>query len=192
MRLLLASTSKFKSDIFNKVHLKHTNIKTSYVEEEKRNENVYEYVMDLALGKAKNTIKLDDSIVIGLDTVVYIDNEIIEKPKNKEEVRFNLRRASGKEISVITGICLINNQNGEIIRDYQETKISFNEIVEDDIEYYLANEPELMYVSGFVIETIISNFINKIEGSFYNILGAPVEKIYFYLKKWGIHLKDLI
>ena len=49
-----------------------------------------------------------------------------------------------------------------------------------------------MYVSGFVIETIISNFINKIEGSFYNILGAPVEKIYFYLKKWGIHLKDLI
>ena len=48
-----------------------------------------------------------------------------------------------------------------------------------------------MYASGFIVETIISNFIKNINGSYYNILGVPVEKVYEYLLKWNIHLKDL-
>lgn len=53
------------------------------------------------------------------------------------------------------------------------------------------NEPDVMYASGFIIETIMSNFIDEICGSYYNILGVPVEKIYEYLRSWNIHLKDL-
>mgnify|MGYP004640847743 FL=1 len=48
-----------------------------------------------------------------------------------------------------------------------------------------------MYASGFIIETVISNFIENINGSYYNILGIPVEKIYKYLLDWNMHLKDL-
>ena len=64
-------------------------------------------------------------------------------------------------------------------------------IKKQNIEYYIQNEPDIMYASGFIVETIISNFIKNINGSYYNILGVPVEKVYEYLLKWNIHLKDL-
>lgn len=97
----------------------------------------------------------------------------------------------GKTTSVITGITLINKYTNEIVQDFQETKITLDEISDEDIEYYINNEPGVMFTSGFIVETIVSNFIKNINGSFYNILGVPVEKIYEHLLDWNIHLKDL-
>ena len=85
----------------------------------------------------------------------------------------------------------INKYNNEIVQDFQETKITLNNISDEDIEFYIENEPGVLYASGFIVETIVSNFVKSIEGSFYNILGVPVEKIYEHLTKWNIHLKDL-
>ena len=120
-----------------------------------------------------------------------MDNKIIEKPKSIEEARNNLKMASGKTTLVITGICLINQEKNEIIKTFQESKVIMNKISDEDIDFYINNEPDIMYASGFIIETVASNFINKIDGSFYNILGVPVEKICENLLKWDIHLKDL-
>lgn len=86
---------------------------------------------------------------------------------------------------------MINKYNNEIVQDFQETKITLNNISDEDIEFYIENEPGVLYASGFIVETIVSNFVKSIEGSFYNILGVPVEKIYEHLTKWNIHLKDL-
>lgn len=87
---------------------------------------------------------------------------------------------------------MINKYNNEIVQDFQETKITLNNISDEDIEFYIENEPGVLYASGFIVETIVSNFVKSIEGSFYNILGVPVEKIYEHLTKWNIHLKDLM
>ena len=192
MKLILASTSKFKNKILDQVSMHHDNIESDFDETNVNNNNVYEYVQTLSLGKAKSVEnKVKEGIILGLDTVVYVDNKIIEKPHSLEEARNNLKLSSGKTSSVITGIALINKYTNEIIQDYQETKITLNEICDEDINYYIENEPNAMYASGFVIETVASNFIKNINGSFYNILGVPVEKIYDYLIKWNIHLKDL-
>lgn len=191
MKLILASESKFKKEILNKVGLKHTSKKGE--EAHIHEENPYNYVKKQALKKAEsiNDNKKVDQIIIGLDTIVLINDKIIEKPTNYEEVKENLRNASNNTTKVVTGYSLINKKTNEIITDYQETLISFNEINEEEIDYYIKNEPDALYVSGFVIETICSNFIKKIEGSYYNILGVPVEKIYLILKSWDITLKDL-
>lgn len=192
MKLILASTSKFKNKILDQVSMNHDNIESDFDETNVNNNNVYEYVKTLSLGKAKSVEnKVKEGIILGLDTVVYVDNKIIEKPHSLEEARNNLKLSSGKTSSVITGIALINKYTNEIIQDYQETKITLNEICDEDINYYIENEPNAMYASGFVIESVASNFIKNINGSFYNILGVPVEKIYEYLIKWNIHLKDL-
>lgn len=192
MELILASTSKFKSDVLNKACMKHKMIDSDFDENSINSENVYDYVKKLSLGKAKSIEnKIDEGIILGLDTVVYVDGKILEKPKDIEEAKNNLRISSNKTTLVITGITLINKFTNEIISDYQETKITLKEINEDDINFYIENEPNFMYASGFVVESVISNFIEKIEGSFYNILGIPVEKIYEYLLNWNIHLKDL-
>lgn len=191
MKLVLASTSKIKNEILNKVGMKHSNVKSTFEEVSNNKEDVYEYVKELAYGKACNACMDDKSIILGLDTVVYVNGKILEKPKSIDETKQNLKICSSNTSYVITGIALINKYNNQVINDYAETKVILNDICDEDIEYYIENEPDVMYASGFVIETIASNFIKKIDGSFYNILGVPVEKIYEYLKGWNIHLKDL-
>ena len=116
---------------------------------------------------------------------------LLALPKASSEARYNINLCKNKTTSVITGIALINTVTKEIINDYQETKITLSDICQEDIEYYIQNEPDIMYASGFIVETIISNFIKNINGSYYNILGVPVEKVYEHLLKWNIHLKDL-
>ncbi len=190
MKITLASTSKFKNNILDIVHLKHDKV-NPHCEEISTKSNPYEYVSELALQKAKSIINHNTDIIIGLDTIVLINDKIIEKPSNIEEAKENLRKSSNNTTKVITGIALINKITNERKVTYQETLVTFNKIKEEDIEYYIENEKDALYASGFIIETICSNFIKEIQGSYYNILGVPVEKIYEILNNWNIYLKDI-
>lgn len=189
--ITLASTSKFKSAIFSQVKLKHTCM-ASTCEEISSQTDPYEYVKELAYNKANSLKnKAKSNIIIGLDTIVLINNKIIEKPKSLAEARNNLVDSSNNSSKVITGISIINQNTNEVITDYQESTIYLKSIAKEDIDFYLVNEPDIMYSSGFIVENIASNFIDKIEGSYYNILGAPVEKIYEILNSMNIYLKDI-
>lgn len=190
MEIVLASTSKFKSDILSRCHIKHKCMSIDY-EENSNESNYIEYVKELALGKAECLRDKVNGIIIGIDNVVVVDDKIIEKPKSIEEARSNLVNSSNKVSKVVSGLAIIDTINNKIINTYQETLVYMNEISEDDIDYYLNNEEGIMYAAGFIIENIASNFINKIDGSYYNILGVPVEKIYEILKDMGYSLKDV-
>lgn len=192
MKVFLATTSKFKNGILDTVGIKHSMFESSFDENSIIENNVYEYVKKLSLGKANSVIdKVDDGLIIGLDTVVYADNKVLEKPKDPKEAREAIEMCKNNITSVITGIAIVNTKTKKIINDYCETKVTLRDIEPVDVDYYMENEPNIMYVSGFVIETIISNFIDKIEGSYYNILGVPVETIYKYINNMGYNLKDL-
>lgn len=189
--ITLASTSKFKSEILNRVGLKHTCM-ASTCKETSSLTNPYDYVVELANNKALNIKdKASTDIIIGLDTIVLTNNKIIEKPKSLAEAKQNIVDSSSNFSKVITGISIINKKTNEIVNTHQETIIYFKKINDNDIDYYLENEPDIMYASGFIIENIASNFIDKIEGSYYNILGAPVEKIYEILNNMDVYLKDI-
>ncbi len=185
MKLILASTSKFKSQILNTTFLKHETAETNY-EENSNETDIYKYVQELALGKAKSVNK--EGVILGLDTVCLINGKIVEKPSSIEEAKQNIRNSSNNTISVVTGIALIDGD--KVIIDYAETIISFNEISEEDINFYIEHEKDAMYASGFIVETVLSNFIKEIKGSYYNILGVPTEKIYQNLQKLAYNLKD--
>lgn len=190
MKITLASTSKFKNQILDTVHLKHDQVSPN-CEEISHYKDPYDYVKDIANQKLESISNYNTDILISLDTIVLINNKIVEKPKTIEEAKDNLRNSSNNTSKVITGIAMLNKTTNEKVITYQETLVTFNEIAEEDIEFYTENEKDAMYASGFIVETICSNFINKIEGSYYNILGVPVEKIYEILKKWGIKLKNI-
>lgn len=190
MKITLASTSKFKNQILDTVHIKHEQISPN-CEEISNHQDPYEYVKDIAKQKLDSVSNHNTEIIISLDTIVLINTKIVEKPNTIEETKNNLRNSSNNTSKVITGIAMLNKNTNEVIVDYQETIVSFNEIDEEDIEFYIQNEPDAIYASGFIIETICSNFIKKIEGSYYNILGVPVEKIYQILRNWGIKLKNI-
>lgn len=190
MEVVLASTSKFKSDILSRCHIKHKCMGIDY-EENSNESNYIEYVKELALGKAECLRNEVNGIIIGIDNVVVVDDVIIEKPKSIEEAKSNLVKSSNNVSKVVSGLAVIDTINNKVINTYQETLVYLNEISDEDIEYYINNEDGIMYAAGFIIENIASNFINKIEGSYYNILGVPVEKIYEILKDMGYSLKDI-
>lgn len=192
MKVVLATTSKFKNQIMDTVGIRHSMIESDFDEDLVNEKDVYEYVKKLALGKASSVKdKVNNSIIIGLDTINYVDGIIQEKPKDLVDVRKNIEMCKNNTTKVITGICIINQNTNDIISTYAETKVTLRDIDDIDIDYYMENEPDIMYASGFILETILSNFIDKIEGSYYNILGVPVEVIYRYINDMGYNLKDL-
>ena len=192
MKLILASTAKNKSDILNTVMIKHECKGSDFNERAVECKNVYDYVKELSLGKAKDVAnKVSNSVILGLDTVCVIGGEVVLKPKSVEDVKNSIRKSSGSTNKVITGIALIDQTTGKTINTYSETKVTFKHIDEDMIDYYAKHEPNAMYASGFIVETFLSNFIDKIEGSYYNILGVPCEKIFDGLKELGYNIFDI-
>lgn len=191
INLVLASTSKYRRQILDQVFLKHTAIASDFEEKSNNRKDPYNYVKELSMGKAQSVAKkVKNSIIIGMDTVVVANDEIMEKPKSVEEAKRYIKLCSNNFSRVITGITIINQLNGQVINTYSETKVYFKEIPDEEIEFYIQNEPYALNSSGFVIETVMSNFIKRIDGTYNNILGAPVEVIYDYLAKWGYSLKD--
>ena len=192
MKVVLATTSKFKNQILDTVGIKHSMIESNFDEDLVKEKDIYEYVKKISFGKACSVKdKVNNSIIIALDTINYVDGIIQEKPKDLKEARKSIELCKNNTAKVITGICIINQKTNEIINDYAETKVTLRNIDKVDIDYYMENEPNLMYASGFILETILSNFIEKIDGSYYNILGVPVETIYKYINNMGYNLKDL-
>lgn len=132
-----------------------------------------------------------------------MNNDFEELSPNKDNVYQYVKDLSYGKIksieekvdkAIILGIDTIVLSVNKILEkpnNKEETKITLDEISDEDIEYYINNEPGVMFTSGFIVETIVPNFIKNINGSFYNILSVPVEKIYEHLLDWNIHLKDL-
>lgn len=192
MKLILASTSKYKSNVLNQAGLKHFVVESDFDEDSVEKNDVYDYVKKLSYGKALSVAdKVNEGIIIGMDTIVYVDGKILEKPEDLSVARGYIEICSDNTASVITGLTLINKETNAMVNTYCESKVTLRKIDEEDIDYYIENEPNILYSSGFIIETIMSNFIDKIEGSFYNILGIPVETIYKYVYDMGYKLKDL-
>lgn len=193
MKLYLASGAKHKKSILDKTFLKHELVGSDFNEETiSFNGDYYDYVMKLSMGKAESSLnKVEKGIVLGLDTVTVIKGKLAEKPKSYAEALENLKNASNSFTRVITGVSLINKETGEKQSTYQETKVFFNEITQADIDYYFEMEPGYKYAAGMIAETVLSNLINRIDGSFYNVIGVPVEKIYECLRNWNINLNDL-
>lgn len=184
-KIILATSSKFKSDLLKSAGIEHICIESDFIEKSEE-KDIYNWSKDIAFGKAKEVAKKIEEkniIVIGVDTIVYCEGKIYTKPSSLENVFGNMQELNGKKSSVITGICVINKENGKVLKDYAETFIYLNKMTEEEIRYYINNEEYVLQASGFVVENILSRHIKKIEGSYVNILGMPNETIYNMLKE---------
>ena len=105
MKITLASTSKFKNQILDTVKIKHNQIAPTS-EEISNHKDPYEYVKDIAKQKLDSVTNYQTDILISLDTIVLINDKIVEKPKTIEEAKANLRNSTNNTSKVITGIAI--------------------------------------------------------------------------------------
>lgn len=192
MRIILASASKQRQDIFNMIGLKYDVI-ISDVPEESNQTEPDKYVEELSLTKAKSVKKQikDKAIIISADTIIYSNNKIYEKPKSKEEAYSNLKELSNNKCTAYTGITLIDLYKEKVICSSSKVNVYFNEIKDEEAKWYVNNEEKIFKCCGFVPLGKAALFINKIEGDYNTLLGISPSIVYNKLKELGYSVNDL-
>ena len=131
-----------------------------------------------------------DELVVTADTVVIVDNEILGKPVDEDEARKMLRKLSGRSHEVITGVCLTTC---ELQRSFAVTsEVTFKKLSEEEIEYYVKNYHPLDKAGAYGIQEWIGYIgVTSLYGSYFNVMGMPVQRIYEELRNtFGFELKQ--
>ncbi len=184
MDIILASKSPRRREILENTKVKFS-VKESKIEEViKESELPKQTVMRLAYEKALDVAKNNHkSVVIGADTIVVINEQILGKPKNEEEAYNMIKLLSGKTHYVITGFALINLNLDKTIIDCEVSKVTFKELTKECINDYISTKESLDKAGAYGIQGFGSLLVKSIEGDYFNIVGLPISKVSDYLKK---------
>lgn len=190
--MILASASPRRKDILSNIGVKFgifTADCDEYIEEGTEPENA---VMLLSMKKCAASAKYfsgEDKIVIGADTVVVFENEILTKPKDKEDAHIMLKRLSGKTHSVLTGVSILRTSDAKCESFYEKTDVKFKDLTDEEISAYIATGEPLDKAGSYGIQGIGSVFIEKIDGDYFNVVGLPVSRLCEKLKnEFGINI----
>lgn len=190
MKLILASNSRTRKEVLDKVGLSYDVI-PSDIEENSDKTDPKEYVMDLSKQKADAVAKkIKDGVIISADSIIYIDNKKLEKPKTKEQAKKMLLNLSGRVNYAVTGVTIIDLYQNKSITLNEVTEVYFDELSDEEIDWYIENEQYIFERCGYSIAGKSAIYIPKINGDYYNILGMPISRIYKEFNKLGYKLSD--
>ncbi len=183
MEIILASKSPRRREILENAKVRFS-IEESQIDEViKLNELPKETVMRLAYEKALDVANRNrNSLVIGADTIVVINDTILGKPKDDIEAFSMLKLLSGKTHYVITGFALINLSLDKKIIDCQVSQVTFKELSEQCIKDYLQTKESLDKAGAYGIQGYGGLLVENIQGDYFNIVGLPISKISDCLK----------
>lgn len=135
-----------------------------------------EAAIEVARQKAREVaLKHPKGCVIGADTIVLLDHTILGKPKDEAEAAAMLKQLSGREHTVYTGVCIINN--GEENTFAEATKVEFYPLSEKDITEYVESGEPMDKAGAYGIQGLGCLLIKRIEGDFFNVMGFPVARV---------------
>jgi septum formation protein len=189
--LILASKSPRRIEALKRLKIPFRSIPTNIDEsKETRNLNMTPEETAISLSSKKANAVADrfpENFVLGLDTIVIVDNKIIGKPKNRKEAVKILMELNGRWHAVITGFTLINKSLNYHQKKATKTGIKFINHTKKFIEDYVAKGESLDKAGGYAIQSQGRNLIEKIEGDFSNVVGFPEKDILEMLKRVDIH-----
>jgi septum formation protein len=176
MELVLASRSPRRSELLRSAGVGFRVEAADVDETPFSNELPVDYVRRLARAKAE---AVAGELVLGADTVVVIDGQILGKPVDSSDAIRMLRLLSGRPHEVITGICLA----GEVVVvAHATTTVFFAQLSEREIRDYVATGEPMDKAGAYAIQGWAARFVERIEGSYSNVVGLPVEMVYRQLR----------
>jgi len=188
-KIILASKSEVRKEILDKNNIKCI-VEPSNVDEEPVKESLLKKQAsseinskNLAELKAnKVSMKKNDEIVLGADSVIDLEGELISKPESREEAMEILRKLNGKSHFLISSVCI--SKNGSMIWNYTDkAKLTMKNFTDDELKNYLSKIPDatLYAYNVYQIEGEGRSLFASIEGDEYTIMGLPVKKIKEYI-----------
>jgi septum formation protein len=184
LRLVLASASPRRRDLLAQAGLVFTMVSPDVDESIRSGETPTDYVIRLAEEKAR-VVWEPGAVVIGADTVVVIDGEIIGKPADHRAARGMLGQLSGRRHLVHTGVAVIDAV-GEVQVERETTLVTMAVLSENDIQRYVATGEPLDKAGAYALQGIGGLFIEGVEGSVSNVVGLPLTVAFRLLRKAGI------
>jgi len=177
-KLVLASGSPRRSEILTSVGWPFERVVADIDEATIEGESPEDYVVRLAREKAEAVAaKLDaNAIVLGADTTVVIDREIIGKPSDLDDARRMLRLLSGRTHEVLTGVAIVCE--GNTSSGLERTFVEFGEMTGDEIEFLAVNGHPLDKAGAYAVQAQAALFIRKIDGDYWNVVGLPINLVY--------------
>jgi septum formation protein len=179
--VVLASQSPRRREILERAGIAFTVRTADIVEDARPGETPSEYVRRLAREKASGVQRGDGEIVLGADTTVVVDGEILGKPEDDAHAVRMLRLLSGREHEVRTGICLVYDDG--CVEDEACTRVRFVTLSEEELFAYARSGEPLDKAGAYAIQGLASKFIDRIEGDYSNVVGLPVALVYAHLKR---------
>jgi septum formation protein len=192
-RLILASGSPRRAEILTAVGWQFTKQIADVDESLRAGESPPDYVRRLAREKAETVAALhENALVLGADTTVVINDEIIGKPSDLNDARRMLRKLSGNWHEVLTGVALVKVpgskfqvQSLETVVGIQSTKVKFAPMDDAEIEFLVEKGEPLDKAGAYAVQAQAALFIEGIEGDYWNVVGLPVRLVYELMLQSG-------
>lgn len=183
-KLILASGSPRRQQFFKDLELDFE-IRLKEIEEiyppELKAAQITNYLAELKANAFEGELKQNE-ILITSDTIVWHNEKALGKPKDKQDAFEILKSLSNATHQVITSVCFKTNSKTDLL--YEITKVTFNELSDESILYYIDNYSPYDKAGAYGIQEWIGFIgVSKIEGSYANVMGLPVDKVYDYLSK---------
>ncbi|MBT4319730.1 septum formation protein Maf [Candidatus Bathyarchaeota archaeon] len=182
LKILLASSSPRRLDLIRELGWDFKVANPTVVEDEE-SMNPVERVEVNALRKARSIEGCQGYLIIGADTVVFHEGEILGKPGESGKAAMMLRKLSGKPHKVYTGVTILNSDTGEMLTRHEETTVWFKELDDETIETYVATGEPLDKAGAYGIQGEAGALVDRIEGSYSNVVGLPLELVREMLNK---------
>lgn len=191
MDIILASASDRRKELLKRL-TKGFSVEISKFDESSVafNGNYGEYVMKIAEGKAVNCASKNcmDSIIIGCDTAVFIDDKVLGKPKDEASAFEMLKGLSGRTHTVCSGIAIYNTLSGKLLKDFVSTDVVFSALSDKDIKRYISTGEPMDKAGAYGIQGYGGVFVKEIHGCYYNVVGLPLNKLKAMLGDMGVNL----
>lgn len=182
-KIILASASPRRKEIMDLLNIPYE-IKIADIDEKINKDNdLVKEIENISYLKALKIFKENkDTVVIGADTIVVVNNEILGKPKSKQEAKQMLEKLQGNFHHVITGVTILSSKQSETFSNV--SKVIFNPITSEEIDEYINTNEPMDKAGAYAIQGLGAKFINSIEGDYYAIMGLPISELYKRLKKY--------
>ena len=183
--ILLASASFRRRELLTQLGVQYSLVRPSQEEEAVPSDICVEGVSEYLAIQKSNVYKdlKDNDLLITADTTVVVDNKILGKPKDYSDAFQMLRLLSGKTHSVITGVCL--RSIDKVVSFSVKTDVTFSKLEDEEIRFYIENFKPFDKAGAYGIQEWIGKVaVESINGSFYNVVGLPVQRLYRELKKF--------
>lgn len=185
-QFILASASPRRQELLHSVGLKFKIIPAHVNEDYREGESPKEHVKRLALDKARAIAhKYPESLVLGADTIVVIDDMILGKPKSKSQARKMLEQLSGRAHKVFTGFTLSHTASRFIKTKVIQSAVQFKKISPEEMEWYISCDEPYDKAGGYAVQGKGASFIKSIRGSYTNVIGLPLCEVLEELKMLG-------